>query len=126
MSFPSFLIAKSDKQFLIDPTHLEVADGAAVLSPQKADHEYIDMTDIGWMNKSTIDILLRAGQVDEDQTMVAVGGRAVSLPIVKIRDKMTDNDFRVLKKAKDLEFDTDSSAEFAKRVQRGRTKTDET
>lgn len=34
----------SDKLFTIDPPHLAVANGAAVLSPQKADHEYIDMT----------------------------------------------------------------------------------
>ena len=37
-------VTVSDKQFLIDPEHLAVANGAAVLSPQKADHEYIDMT----------------------------------------------------------------------------------
>ena len=34
----------SDKQFTIDPTHEAVANGATVLSPQKSDHEYIDMT----------------------------------------------------------------------------------
>jgi len=37
-------VKSSDEQFLIDPEHLAVANGAAVLSPQKADHEYIDMT----------------------------------------------------------------------------------
>ena len=37
-------IRTSDKLFTIDPTHEAVADGAAVLSPQKANHEYIDMT----------------------------------------------------------------------------------
>jgi len=37
-------VTVSDKQFLIDPEHLGVPNGAAVLSPQKADHEYIDMT----------------------------------------------------------------------------------
>jgi len=35
----------SDKLFTIDPPHLAIANGASVLSPQKADHEYIDMTD---------------------------------------------------------------------------------
>ena len=34
----------SDKNFTIDAEHLEIANGAAVLSPQKSDHEYIDMT----------------------------------------------------------------------------------
>jgi len=34
----------SDKTFTIDTAHLEVANGAVVLVPQKADHEYIDMT----------------------------------------------------------------------------------
>jgi len=37
-------VKSSDEQFLIDPEHLGVPNGAAVLSPQKADHEYIDMT----------------------------------------------------------------------------------
>ena len=37
-------VTVSDKQFLIDPEHLAIPNGAAVLSPQKADHEYIDMT----------------------------------------------------------------------------------
>tara|TARA_R110001599_G_scaffold305163_2_gene511521 strand:- start:912 stop:1493 length:582 start_codon:yes stop_codon:yes gene_type:complete len=34
----------SDKNFTIDAEHLEIANGAAVLSPQKSNHEYIDMT----------------------------------------------------------------------------------
>jgi hypothetical protein len=34
----------SDSLFLVDPTHEAVANGAAVLSPQRSDHEYIDMT----------------------------------------------------------------------------------
>jgi len=34
----------SDSLFLTDPVHEAVANGAKVLSPQKADHEYIDMT----------------------------------------------------------------------------------
>jgi len=34
----------SDSLFLVDATHEAVANGATVLSPQKADHEYIDMT----------------------------------------------------------------------------------
>ena len=37
-------VTVSDSLFLVDPTHEGVADGAKVLSPQKADHEYIDMT----------------------------------------------------------------------------------
>jgi len=37
-------VTVSDKTFTIDTAHLEVANGAAVLSPQKSDHEYIDMT----------------------------------------------------------------------------------
>jgi len=37
-------VTVSDKSFLIDPQHLAIPNGAAVLSPQKADHEYIDMT----------------------------------------------------------------------------------
>jgi len=37
-------VIESDTAFLIDPTHEAVANGAAVLSPQKSDHEYIDMT----------------------------------------------------------------------------------
>ena len=37
-------VTVSDKSFLIDAEHLAIANGAAVLSPQKADHEYIDMT----------------------------------------------------------------------------------
>ena len=37
-------VTVSDKQFLIDPEHLAIPNGAVVLSPQKADHEYIDMT----------------------------------------------------------------------------------
>lgn len=37
-------VIESDSNFLIDPTHEAVANGATVLSPQKSDHEYIDMT----------------------------------------------------------------------------------
>ena len=37
-------VIESDTAFLIDPTHEAVANGAAVLSPQASDHEYIDMT----------------------------------------------------------------------------------
>jgi len=37
-------VKSSDEQFLIDPEHLAIPNGAAVLSPQKANHEYIDMT----------------------------------------------------------------------------------
>jgi hypothetical protein len=37
-------VTVSDKSFLIDPPHLAIPNSAQVLSPQKADHEYIDMT----------------------------------------------------------------------------------
>ena len=37
-------VTVSDKTFLIDTTHEAIPNGAAVLSPQKANHEYIDMT----------------------------------------------------------------------------------
>ena len=37
-------VTVSDKTFLIDTAHEAIPNGAAVLSPQKADHEYIDMT----------------------------------------------------------------------------------
>lgn len=37
-------VTSSDTQFLIDPEHLAIPNGATVLSPQRADHEYIDMT----------------------------------------------------------------------------------
>jgi len=37
-------VTVTDKQFLIDPEHLAIPNGATVLSPQKADHEYIDLT----------------------------------------------------------------------------------
>mgnify|MGYP000542421081 CR=1 FL=1 len=39
----------SDKLFTIDPPHLAIPNGATVLSPQKADHEYIDMTNFNDM-----------------------------------------------------------------------------
>jgi hypothetical protein len=37
-------IVSSDEEFLIDPAHLEIPNGAAVLSPQLADASFIDMT----------------------------------------------------------------------------------
>jgi len=37
-------VTVSDKTFTIDAEHLAIPNGATVLSPQKADHEYIDMT----------------------------------------------------------------------------------
>jgi len=37
-------VTVSDKTFNIDAEHLAIPNGAAVLSPQKADHQYIDMT----------------------------------------------------------------------------------
>ena len=37
-------IVSSDEEFLIDPAHLEIPNGADVLSPQSAQQDYIDMT----------------------------------------------------------------------------------
>jgi hypothetical protein len=37
-------VIESDTAFLIDPTFEAVANGAAILAPQRSDHEYIDMT----------------------------------------------------------------------------------
>ena len=37
-------VIESDTAFLIDPVHAGIPNGAAVLSPQASDHEYIDMT----------------------------------------------------------------------------------
>ena len=37
-------VIESDTAFLVAPTHEAVANGAEVLSPQKADNEYIDIT----------------------------------------------------------------------------------
>jgi len=37
-------VKSSDEQFTIDVTHEAVANGATVLSPQRADHDFIDMT----------------------------------------------------------------------------------
>ncbi len=36
-------VLTSDENFTIDPTHEAVANGASVLSPQQAGHDYIDM-----------------------------------------------------------------------------------
>jgi len=37
-------VKSSDETFRIDATHEAVGNGAAVLSPQRADHDFIDMT----------------------------------------------------------------------------------
>jgi len=37
-------VTVSDSLFLVDPTHEAVGNSANVLSPQRSDHEYIDMT----------------------------------------------------------------------------------
>jgi hypothetical protein len=37
-------VTVSDSTFLVDPVHEAVADNSVVLSPQRSDHEYIDMT----------------------------------------------------------------------------------
>ena len=37
-------VVSSDDNFTIDETHPAVPNGATVLSPQRADHDYIDMT----------------------------------------------------------------------------------
>jgi len=37
-------VKSSDEVFIIDATHEGVADGGSVLSPQRADHDFIDMT----------------------------------------------------------------------------------
>jgi len=37
-------VTVSDSTFLVDPVHAGIPNGATVLSPQQADHEYIDMT----------------------------------------------------------------------------------
>jgi len=37
-------VTVSDSIFLVDPVHAGIPNGATVLSPQQADHEYIDMT----------------------------------------------------------------------------------
>jgi len=38
-------VTVSDSLFLVDSVHASVGNGASVLSPQRSDHEYIDMTD---------------------------------------------------------------------------------
>jgi len=37
-------VTVSDSTFLVDPVHAGIPNGAAVLSPQQADHEFINMT----------------------------------------------------------------------------------
>ena len=37
-------VTVSDSLFVVDPVHAGIPNGAVVLSPQQADHEYIDMT----------------------------------------------------------------------------------
>jgi len=37
-------VKSSEETFTIDPTHAGVPNGSSVLSPQRADHDYIDMT----------------------------------------------------------------------------------
>jgi len=61
-------VTVSDKTFTIDTEHEAIANGATVLSPQKANHEYIDMTGF-----SDLQIALKVSNAGS-YTMTAVMG----------------------------------------------------
>jgi hypothetical protein len=61
-------LKSTDKEFVIDTEHLAIPNGATVLSPQKADHSYIDMT-----GYTTLQIALKVSN-GGSYTMTAVMG----------------------------------------------------
>jgi len=83
---------------------------------------FIDLVDLSWMNKSTLVILLAAGEVDEafldevTRTVVTVGGKKRKLPLVVKKDQMSDADMSVLNRAKAIGRKTGTNKEFSGKI----------
>lgn len=90
------VVSEDDDQITID---LSTLDASTALYHNI---EFVDLVNLNWLNKSTADILLAAGEVNEQKMVVSVGGRKIRLPVVTKKDSMTNNDKRILAKAKIL------------------------
>lgn len=85
--------------------------------------EFIDLTDLTWMNKSVLATLLLAGEVDSkteaQKSMVSFGGKKRKLPIVVKKDKMTDKDKNILDRVKSLpKRKTNTNKKFAAKIRK--------
>ena len=87
--------------------------------------DFIDLTDLSWMNKSTLTVLLAAGEVDEsfqealNKMVVTVGGKKRKLPVVVKKDQMSDVDKAVLDRAKAMGKKVDTNKKFSDRIKNG-------
>lgn len=79
-------------------------------SPPITSSGLIDLRDLSWLNKSVIDALLQAGQVNEDETYVLKGGVRVKLPVVRRRSSMTDKEKSATNMAKSLTWSDSKSS----------------
>lgn len=122
------VVSEDDEQITIDLSPME----PPVIELDGVDVSFIDLLDLSWVNKSTLNILLQAGRVGPDSTSVkapgsaaaepaqesmpklvdkvlaeaaayaALGGKKMRLPIVKIKDEMDDKDKKIVMKAKSM------------------------
>lgn len=97
------VVSEDDNQITIDlspmdPPIIELDDGSI----------FVDLIDLSWMNKTTLQLLLNAGMVGSnlkkamtvESRHVVIGNRKMKLPIVMIKDQMSGKDKMKLQKAK--------------------------
>jgi hypothetical protein len=72
---------------------------------------FVDLTQLSWINKTTISTILHSGNlhVAEKRVRVMFGQRSMRLPVVHRRSKMTEQDQQALNTATNYGWDTKGS-----------------
>jgi len=114
------VVSEDDEQITIlldpfDPGIMEIGDDLI-----------LDLADLSWMNKSVLNALLMAGEVDSGgveeaiaQVSVMRGKGKQKLPVIVKRDAMSDKDRSRVDKMKDLGLKMDTNKKFSKKVKDG-------
>lgn len=114
------VVSEDDEQITIlldpfDPGIMEIGDDLI-----------LDLADLSWLNKSVLNALLMAGEVDSGgveeaiaQVSVMRGKGKQKLPIIVKKDAMSDKDKLRVDKAKDLGLKTATNKKFAAKVKGG-------
>jgi len=115
------VVSEDDEQITIlldpfDPGIMEIGDDLI-----------LDLADLSWMNKSVLNALLMAGEVDSGgveeaiaQVSVMRGKGKQKLPVIVKRDAMSDKDRSRVDKMKDLGLKMDTNKKFSAKVKGGR------
>lgn len=75
----SLIYVLGDQEIVIDITPIEPA-----ISDERSG--YVDPS-FSWINKSVLDAILQAGQVDEAEMYILKGGSKIKLPVVYVNDE---------------------------------------